>query len=106
MRTLLLSPRYTEDSIQLRNSPIEMGWQAERLLSWQAPEHLKNIDVAIYGEPLFGAVVSAELGLYLLEPRFEWLAQMPVKYKLREVLFTNLAAARKLQTKAFIKPVD
>ncbi|MEW6738251.1 MAG: ATP-grasp domain-containing protein [Acidobacteriota bacterium] len=106
MKTLILSPRYTEDSISLSNAAVESGWMVERLTSWRAPYYLKNTDVALYGESLFGAVVAEELGLYLLEPKFEWLTKVPSEYKLREVRFSTLAEARKLTQKAFIKPAD
>jgi hypothetical protein len=106
MPILILPPRYTIDSIALYGAAIEMGWEVERLQSWRAPEYLKVKDVAIYGEPLFGAVISEELSLYLLEPSFNWLANLPYQYRLRTVTFTSLEEAKKVKEPAFIKPAD
>lgn len=106
MKTLILPPRYTPDSIALYGAAVNAGWQVERLLSWRPPSHLRHIDAAIYGEPLFGAVVAAELALVLLEPPFGWLAELPWKYVLRKVSFTTLSRAKKYPDRAFIKPAD
>ena len=106
MRTLILSPRYTPDSIALREGAAASGWDVMRLQSWRAPEELRGQDVAIYGEPLFAAVVAAALGLSLIEPRFDWLATLPAAYTRRAVGFTTLGEARSHQGAAFIKPAD
>jgi hypothetical protein len=106
VKTLFLPARYTPDSIALHGAAIEAGWQVERLLSWHPPSHLRHRDAAIYGEPLFGAVVAEELSLFLLEPPVGWLAALPWKYALREVSFTTLGEAKKYPRRAFIKPAD
>ena len=106
MSTLILPPRYTPDSIALYSAAVEAGWNVERLQSWRVPSHLRFLNVALYGEPLFGAVVADQLSLVLLEPSFHWLTQIPKKYLLRKVLFTTLAEARKHSERAFIKPAD
>jgi hypothetical protein len=106
MKTLILSPRCTPDSIALYGAALEAGWEVERLLSWRPPSYLCQTDAAIYGEPLFVAVVASELSISLLEPHFGWLADLPRKYLLREVYFTTLDEARKYSSRAFIKPAD
>src|SRR5439155_23989040 len=82
------------------------GWSVERLATWRVPEWLRGQDVALYGEPLFAAVVAQDLGLALLEPPFDWLPTLPAEYLRREVRFAILGEARQLQQPAFVKPAD
>jgi hypothetical protein len=37
MPTLILSPRYSDDSITLRRAAIALGWDVMRLASWGCP---------------------------------------------------------------------
>src|SRR5215471_4008120 len=104
--TLILSPRYTPDSIALAGEATSAGWRVERLPSWRAPGHLRNAQTVIYGEPLFVAAVCEALSLVAFEAPFSWLADIPYKYRLREVEFVDLAKARSLDRSAFIKPAD
>jgi hypothetical protein len=106
MPTLVLPPRYTPDSISLWRQANERGWRVERLQNWRAPESLREQEIVLYGESLFAAVVADELGLALLEAPFHWLADLPEKYRRREVKFTTLAEARQLEHPAFFKPAD
>ena len=106
MKTLILPPRYTQDSISLWGVANTNGWKVERLQSWRVPETLSDCDVAIYGEPFFAALVAQELHLSLLEPPFHWLSELPEIYRKRDILFTTLGEARKYASKAFIKPAD
>src|SRR5215831_13594790 len=88
-KTLILSPRYTSDSIALRNAAIELGWDVERLQTWRPPAQLSGQDVVPYGEPLFAAVVAESLQLALIEPRFSWLAEIPAGLRQREIQFAD-----------------
>ena len=106
MKTLILPPRYTPDSIALYGAAVEAGWEVERLQSWRPPSHLRDKEVALYGESLFGAVVAQELALALLEPSFRWLVDLPQRYLLRDVSFTTLGDARRYTRAAFMKPAD
>lgn len=105
-KTLILSPRYTPDSIALRNAALELGWGVERLQTWRPPVQLADRDVVPYGEPLFAAVVADSLQLALIEPRLSWVAEIPAEFRQREIRFTDLAAARVLENPAFVKPAD
>jgi hypothetical protein len=58
----------------------------------------------IYGEALFANIVADELSLALLEPPFDWLAQLPSAYQQRWIEYTTLGEARKRAETAFIKP--
>lgn len=106
MPILVLPPRYTPDSIALWEAAASAGWCVERLHGWRPPDWLKGQEVALYGEPLFAAVVADELGLVLLEPPFNWLADLPEGYRSRTVRFATLAQARDCTQPTFIKPAD
>jgi len=105
-RTLILSPRYTPDSIALRNAAIELGWVVERLHSWRPPDEFIGRDVVPYGEPLFAAVIADALQLALIEPQLSWVADLPFDLRRREIQFTDLGGARVIDRPAFIKPAD
>jgi hypothetical protein len=106
MQTLLLSPRYTPDSIALGRAALASGWDAVRLPNWRPPPELAGRDIAVHGEPLFAAVVAQELRLALLEPTFGWLADLPETYRLRQVRLSSLGEARGLCQETFLKPAD
>src|ERR1700694_2112454 len=105
-KTLVLSPRYTPDSIALRNAALEIGWAVERLQSWRPPAHLREREAVPYGEPLFAAVVADALQLALIEPSLSWLAELPLDLRQRDVQFTDLTTARKQERRCFMKPAD
>ena len=78
MPTLILPPRYTPDSNALWKAAIDADWETERLQGWRVPEGLAvDSDIVLYGEPLFAAVVADQLRLALLEPPFQWTAELP-----------------------------
>jgi hypothetical protein len=106
MPTLLLAPRYTEDSNALWKVAIGSGWDVQRVLGWRAPSALEGVDVAIYGESLFAAAMADQLDLCLLEPPFHWLTRLPLEYVHRRVELTTLAGAREIRREAFFKPAD
>lgn len=106
MPTLILSPRYTTDSIALAKAAAGLGWPVQRLLSWHVPDGLPADDVTLYGEPFFAAAIAEQLSLHLLEPPFDWLATLPVRYSKRRVFCTTLDEARLVADMAFIKPAD
>jgi hypothetical protein len=106
MKTLVLSPRYTPDSIALRNAALEMGWRVERLPTWRPPLDLQNAEPVPYGEPLFAAVIADSLQLALIEPRLSWVADIPADLRKREIQFTDLPTAREQKKQTFIKPAD
>jgi len=105
MPTLVLPPRYTDDSNLMRRAAIEAGWNIERLPGWRAPEWLRDCEPILYGEPLFAAVVADALGLALLEAPFHWLTTIPGEWLRRDVRFMTLADARH-EGRAFMKPAD
>jgi hypothetical protein len=105
MPTLVLTPRYTEDTQALWLASVRLGWRVERLTSWRVPEHLRSIEEPVlYAEALFGPTLGEQLGLTLTNPPDDWLARLPFEYRKRGVRLTTLEQARKLEVPAFVKP--
>lgn len=106
MPTLVLPPRFTDDTNLVRKAAIEAGWNVERLAGWRPPPELRDSDPVLYGEPLFAAVVADTLGLSLIEPPFHWLATLSNRWTRRKIRFSTLADARDEPRRNFIKPAD
>lgn len=105
MPTLILTPRFTEDSQALWRGAIEMGWGVERLSGWRVPKHLLSIDEPVlYLEALFGPTLAEAFGLRLVEPSIDWLPNLPEWYRRRRVTRSTLGEARRLTEPRFIKP--
>lgn len=105
MPTLILTPRFTEDSQALWRAAIALGWSVERLPSWRVPEALLSApDPVLYLEGMFGPTLAKQFGLRLLEPPIDWLSNLANEYRRRSVSLSSLGAARQLTEAAFIKP--
>lgn len=105
MTTLILTPRFTDDSQALWKAAAQLGWSVERLGSWRVPDHFRSLDdIALYVEALFAQTMADQLGLELLSPPEDWLVRLPFEYKRRDIRLTTLGEARKLETAAFVKP--
>jgi hypothetical protein len=105
--TLLLSPRYTEDSRALRAAAVAAGWDCIRLASWRVPEWVRSHELVFYGEPLLAEVIGEQrLPYVLLEPPPDWLPGLPSVYAGRDIRFTTLGQARRHPARAFFKPAD
>jgi hypothetical protein len=106
---VVLSPRFSADSIAVWQAALAAGWatarvrhaEAHALVGAVAPE-----DVVIYGETLLADAVAAALDLALFEPDAGWLPGVPMALRLREVRLMTLGAARRSGGGCFIKPVD
>ncbi|RYE86845.1 MAG: DUF4343 domain-containing protein [Myxococcales bacterium] len=106
MPTLLLSPRYTPDSIALWHAAIDAGWGVERLHGWRLPEGVAVDEPVFSDEPLLALMVAEGLGAHLLEPTLDWLTTLPARHLRRPVQFTTLERARSLPGPVFLKPAD
>lgn len=107
---LVLSPRYSGDSIALWQAAIAAGWGTARVgklaEAREVAEGIEPAEVAIYGETIVADMVAGVLDLALLEPDHDWLPRLPAALRLREVSLTTLGAARSLAGPVFVKPVD
>ena len=105
MPTLILTPRFTEDSQAMWRAASELGWGVERLTSWRVPDELCSVtEPVLYLEALFGPTLAVSFGLQLLEPAVDWLPSLPERFRKRSIFLTTLVAARGLTDAAFIKP--
>lgn len=103
--TLILTPRFTEDSQSLWRAAGHLGWRVERLTGWKVPEELRTIpEPVLYLEVLFGPTLAEHFGLRLLEQPDDWLPRLPEEYRKRSVVISTLGDARSLEVSAFIKP--
>ena len=105
MTTLILPPRFSDDTNTLWRAAIGMGWNIERLQSWRVPESLVGTsDVAIYGESLWANFVAEQLGLELYEPPLDWLALLAPEWTGRKIEFGTLRETREKTFPLFVKP--
>src|SRR5262249_22669756 len=104
MPTLILSPRYSDDSITLRRVAIALGWDVMRLASWRCPDDFEPEEPVLFAEPLFNAAVAQQLGLTGVAPSEDFLIQLPRQYVGRGVRLTTAAEARTLPGPVFLKP--
>lgn len=110
MPMLVLSPRYSSDSIALWQAAIAAGWGTARVgklaEAREVAEGIEPAEVVIYGETIVADMVAEVLDLALLEPDIDWLPRLPAALRLRLVRRTTLAEARTLTGPVFVKPVD
>ena len=105
MTTLVLTPRFTDDSQLLWRAAGRLGWNIERLQTWRIPDHLKSLnEPVLYAESLFGPMLAEQLGIQIENPPEDWLPTLPERYRKRCVVLTTLAQARLGAATAFIKP--
>ena len=104
MPTLILSPRYSDDSITLRRAAIALGWDVMRLAGWRLHEDFEPEEPVIFAEPLFTEAAAAQLGLTVIEPPDDFLVTLPREYVGREVRLISAAEARTLPGPVFLKP--
>jgi hypothetical protein len=104
MPTLILSPRYSDDSIKLRRAAIALGWDVMRLASWRCPDDFEPEEAVLFAEPLFNTAVAEQLGLTVIEPPEDFLIRLPREYVGRDVRLASAAEARALSGPVFLKP--
>ncbi|GIK65865.1 MAG: hypothetical protein BroJett018_36590 [Chloroflexota bacterium] len=108
MPILLLSSRYTPDSQALWRAALDFGWSVKRLHGHRVPDEwtAESENIVLYGEGLFVSIVAQQLDIALLEIPSDWLPNLPVEYRQRDVRLITLKEARTLQEPAFIKPAN
>jgi len=105
MPTLILTPRFTDDSQKLWRAAMAMGWRIERLRTWRVPEELTKIqDPILYVEALLAPTIAESFGIQLTEPPDNWLSSLPLHLSRRAIRLTSMEEARKLDKPYFVKP--
>lgn len=61
---------------------------------------------AVYGEPLYGEAIAAQLELALLDAPQDWLPGLPEEHRKRDIRVSTLGEARQWETPVFVKPAD
>ncbi len=102
--TLILSPRYSDDSIKPRRAAVAFGWGVMRLASWRCPEDFEPEEPVLFAEPLFNEAVAQQLGLEVVKPPEDFLIKLPREYVGRDVRLTTASEARTLSGPLFLKP--
>ncbi len=109
MPTLVLSPRYTDDSTAMWRAAVDRGWDAVRVRSYR-PEAIDRAiakkQPVLYGETLLADALAEPLELVMVEPSPSWLPSLAEPYRKRDVELTTLGRARTLRTPHFVKPVN
>ncbi|MFY0523945.1 ATP-grasp domain-containing protein [Archangium gephyra] len=106
MPVLLLSPRFSDDSIALATEASRLSWRVHRLHDRRPPARLAEEELVFYGESLLADTVGKALALALLEPAADTLSLLPAEFVRRDVRFTTLGAARSERFPRFVKPAD
>lgn len=102
---IVLSPNFSEDSKIISQAIIDTTYTTMRFGSWNVPEEYRQNVIAVYGEDLFTTIVAEQCNLKLLKPSDDWLANIPQKYTLRQILYDHFENIQHVRNK-FIKPVD
>lgn len=103
---LVLSQRYSNDSIKLRKAAETLGWDIWRFSAQNFPHALNNQKITIYCETSIAEFVAEKLQLTLLSPDDQILAELPFEFVKREIVFTRTAQFQPATVKKFIKPAD
>ncbi|WNG48787.1 DUF4343 domain-containing protein [Archangium minus] len=106
MPVLLLSPRFSPDSIALATEASRLSWRVHRLHDRRPSSRLAEEELVFYGESLLADTIGKALGLALLEPSADALPRLPAEFVRRDVRFTTLGAARGELFPRFVKPAD
>ncbi len=105
MPTLILTPRYSEDSQILWRVATGLGWEVERLVNWRLSDKLMSAsEPVLYLEALMAEAIAQQLKIRLLNPSDDWLTTLPEEYRKRPHYLTTLGKIRLTPITAFIKP--
>lgn len=106
MPTLLLPPRYSSDSRDLRQAAEKLGWNTFRFSSWNPSQRSFPGKIALYGEPLFIDVIASLLDIVVLDHPITWLPSLPENLVKRKITLMTLDEVRLLTLPQFIKPAE
>ncbi len=104
---LIVSPRYTEDSIALANV-LNGNWEPYRFSSWRIPENFtyEAGKLAIYSGSLFVQAINEKLNIPLVDPAYDFLCQLPKHLVKRNIELKRVKDLWSSYKGYFIKPVD
>lgn len=102
---LIVSPNYRGEVALLAKTASALDWTIYNG-GWRIPQYLLKMPGAVYGEQFFCEAISEQMHWKLHTNPLDWLANLPEIYVNRKITFSNLAEARKITEKKFIKPAD
>jgi ATP-grasp domain, R2K clade family 2 len=103
---LVLGARYSDDSRLLGEAARIKGWQVVRLASSQITDELHQSECRVYAEGFLAEHLAHELGLVLLRPADDALAQLEFDFAKRQVSYCRAEDFKRPTSSAFIKPAD
>jgi ATP-grasp domain, R2K clade family 2 len=103
---LVLGARYSDDSRLLGEAARIKGWQVVRLTSSLIPDELHQSECRVYAEGFLAEHLAHELGLVLLRPADDVLAQLEFEFAKRQVSYCRAKDFKRPTSSAFIKPAD
>jgi hypothetical protein len=108
MTTLVLSPRFHDDSQKMWRAAIARNWNVHRAIRYMPPYEPGGTDdvCCVYGEVSFCDIMAERLDLGLLEPPVDWLGTLPEELVKRVLWTGTIADLGKVQSRSFIKPAN
>ncbi|REJ75823.1 MAG: DUF4343 domain-containing protein [Planctomycetota bacterium] len=104
MSTLILTSRACADTQRLWRAAIARDWEIDRHRGPTLPETIGPPPYVLYTEEVYAAAVASLLGVQLVEPSLDWLANLPGEYAQRWIRFTTMGKARDARHPQFVKP--
>ena len=106
-KTIIFSPRYSQDSRVLRKSADELGWSTIRLTFGFNPDELDvDGEVVVYCEDYFAEILADQFSFYLLKPKNDLLPRLDDEYTKRNIELVTYAEFQMPDERKFIKPAD
>jgi hypothetical protein len=90
-QTLVLHPRYDEDSQLLWQAAVSRGWQVVRSQSYSVPIS-ESRQVAVYGGYMWSQQAAEQLEVKLSAPPDDWLVNAPLHATHRSTYLVNLGS--------------
>ena len=106
MPTLILPPKYSEDTIRMAQAATQSSWEIERLEDWSIPDGKEYKNPIPYGKAPFPETISPRLGISLQTPALNILYSIPRHFLKREIQPSFLGEARTLKGKWHIRPAE
>ena len=106
MPTLILPPKYSEDTIRMAQAATQASWDVERLQDWTIPDGNEYENPIPYGKAPFPEMISPRLGISLQNPALNILYSIPRHFLKREIQPSTLGEARILKGKWHIRPSE
>ncbi len=106
MPTLILPPKYSEETIRMAQAATQSSWDVQRLEAWNTPEGTEIDNPIPYGPAPFSETISQRLSVSIESPALNILYSIPRHFLKREIQPSSLGEARKMKGKWHIRPAE